>query len=98
MQVRQGTGPHSLYWFNECGRPEDGRKVAYCLEGTITFEDLQVLRADPAPLPLDKSADARRYWHALHDRDERLSTAAKRTVQNGTPSWRSFLRAGHNDQ
>ena len=99
MQVRPGTGPHSLYWFNECGRPEDGREVAYCLEGTITFDDLQVLRAGPAPLPLDQfTADARRYWSGLHDRDERLSSAAQRTAQDGTPSWRSFLRPGYNDQ
>jgi hypothetical protein len=32
-------------WFNECGREEGDTKVADCIEGTVTFEDLEVLGA-----------------------------------------------------
>jgi hypothetical protein len=90
IDVRPGAGSHSLFWFNECGREEDG---AYCIEGTVAFEDLQVLRADATPQPLDQfTADADRYWKALHGRDERLSVDAQRAARDGTPSWRSYVR------
>ncbi|MGO1052366.1 hypothetical protein [Crossiella sp. CA198] len=84
-----GTGPRELYWFNECGRA-DG---AYCIEGTVTFEDLTVLRADGTPVPIEEfTADGRRYWQALNSRDERLSDAAQRVAQTGTPGWRPYAR------
>lgn len=62
ISVRPGTGPHSLFWFNECGRQERDETVAYCIEGTITFQDLTVIRADGTTEPLDEFiADGRRY-------------------------------------
>ena len=105
-----GTGPFSPAWpcrsarepgrtrctgSTNAGGPENGRDAAYCLEGTVTFEDLQVLDASLAPLPLDQcTAHARRYWDALRDRDERLSSVAQRTAQDDPrPGGRSSGRA-----
>lgn len=80
-------------WRSECGREEHDGPAAYCIEGTVAFEDLQVLRADETPQPLDHFiADADRYWKVPHGRDERLSTTAQRAAQSGTPSWRSYTR------
>lgn len=93
LDIRPGEGSHSLFWFNECGRNEGDTNVAYCIEGTITFEDLEVLRAGASPQPLDEFiSEGHRYWQALHGRDERLSTQAQRAAQDGTPSWRPYLR------
>jgi hypothetical protein len=86
-----GPGSHSLDWISECGRQEDGDPVGYCIEGTVQFEDVEVLRADLTPQPLDQfTADADRYWKALHRRDERLSVAAR---HRGAP-WSGLLFAG----
>lgn len=93
VDVRPGGGSHSLYWFSECGREEGGTTVAYCIEGTVTFEDLEVLRAGAAPQPLEEFiAEGHRYWEALHRGDARLSAAAQRAAQDGTPSWRRQAR------
>ncbi|MBO0804448.1 MAG: hypothetical protein J2P25_15405 [Nocardiopsaceae bacterium] len=93
VAVRPGAGSHSLYWFNECGRKEGDTNAAYCIEGTVTFEDLEILRADATPQPLSEFiAGGRRYWQALHSRDARLSVEAQRAAQDGTPSWRSHAR------
>jgi hypothetical protein len=93
IDLRPAPGSHTLFWFSECGREEHGGPAAYCIEGTVAFEDLQVLRADETPQPLDQFiADADRYWKALHGRDERLSVTAQRAAQSETPSWRSFTR------
>lgn len=93
IDIRSGAGSHSLFWFNECGRDEGSTKVAYCIEGNVTFEDLEVLRADATPQPLDEFiSEGHRYWQALHSHDERLSVAAQRTAQDGTPSWRPYVR------
>jgi hypothetical protein len=78
LRVRAGSGSHSLYWFSECGRTQVGTPRSYCIEGTVTFEDLQICRADKTPQPLDDfTADADRYWRALHAEDSRLSVAAQ---------------------
>ena len=67
--------------------------VAYCIDGTVTFEDLEVLRADATPQPLDGFiAEGHRYWDALCSHDERLSVQAQRAAQDGTPSWRPYVR------
>jgi len=89
LDVRRTAGSHLLYGFNECGPNEGSTTASYCIEGTVTFEDLEVLRADETPQPLAEFiADGRRYWHALHGRDERLSVEAQRAAQARTPSWR----------
>jgi hypothetical protein len=49
VEVRPGTASHSLSWFNECGRTEGDTSASYLIEGTVTFENLQVMRADAAP-------------------------------------------------
>jgi hypothetical protein len=93
VDLRPGTGSHSLYWFNECGREEADGNAGYCIEGTVTFEDLEILRADATPYPLTEFiAGGHRYWQALQTRDARLSVAAQRSAQNGTPGWRPFAR------
>lgn len=84
-----GTGSHSLYWFSECGRETAAEYAAYCIEGTVIFEDLEILRADAAPQPLKEfAADARRYWEALYSHDPRLSVEAQGVAQNGALTWR----------
>jgi hypothetical protein len=93
VDVRPGAGSHSLYWFSECGREEGDMNVAYCVEGTVTFEDLEVSRADATPQPLEEFvAEGHRHWEALHSRDARLSVQAQRAAQDGTPSWRRYVR------
>lgn len=87
VEVREAGAAHSLFWFTECGRDD----VAYCLEGTVTFDDLEVLRADETPVPLDEFiGDGARYWQALHERDDRLSGDAQTAAQTGTPTWRPY--------
>jgi hypothetical protein len=93
LSLRPEAGSHSLYWFNECGAREGGTTAAYCIEGTVTFADLEVRRADGTLEPLEEFiADGDRYWRALHSRDPRLSTDAQRAAQDGTPSWRPYVR------
>lgn len=76
---RPGPSPHSLYWFTDCRRG-DGR---YCIEGTIDFADLEVLRGDGTPEPVeDFITEARRWWEALSQHGAQSPAAA------GTPSWR----------
>jgi hypothetical protein len=66
---------------------------AYCIEGTVTFEDLATLRADETPQPWQEfAADGDRYWQALYSGDPRLSVAAQRAAQDRTPSWRPYIR------
>ncbi|GAB1641398.1 hypothetical protein [Krasilnikovia sp. MM14-A1259] len=74
---------HSLYWFNECGREEDGESVAYCIEGVVEFEQLQVRRADGTPVALEVFvADGK-----LHGGDPRVAPEAQ-TTQPKPPPWR----------
>jgi hypothetical protein len=94
MQVRPGTASHSLYWFNECGRAEGDTSASYLIEGTVTFEDLEVMRADAVPQRLEEFiADGQRQWQAFFGHDERLSGEAQRAAQNGTPSWRPYVHS-----
>jgi hypothetical protein len=94
LDIRPETGSHSLYWFNECGAQEADRITAYRIEGTVTFADLEVRRADGAVEPLDEFiADGVRYWRALHSRDPRLSVEAQRSARpsliGGLVRWRA---------
>ena len=94
MQVRPGTAPYSLYWFNVCGRIEGDASASYLIEGTVTFEDLEVIRADAVPQPLGEFiADGQRQWQAFFGHDERLSGEAQQAAQNGTPSWRPYVHS-----
>jgi len=94
VQVRPGTASHSLYWFNECGRPDADTSASYLVEGTVTFEDLEVMRADGTPQRLDEFiADGQRQWQAVFGHDERLSSEAQRASQDGTPSWRPYVHS-----
>jgi hypothetical protein len=94
IDVGTDTPTHSLYWFNECGRD----RTAYCVEGTVMFVDLEVLRADTTRMSLEEFvADGCRHWQALDDHDERLSVEAQRVALNGTPSWRPHLRNAATD-
>ena len=94
VQVQPGPASHSLYWFNECGRTEGNTSTSYLIEGTVTFENLEVLRADAAPQRLDDFiADGQRQWQAFFSHDERLSGKAQQAAQNGTPSWRAYAHS-----
>ena len=87
VKLRGDDAPHSLYWFNECGRDD----AAYCIEGVVTFDDIEVLRADGTPEPLDEFvADGARYWQALNANDERLDVDAQTAAMTGTPTWRPY--------
>jgi hypothetical protein len=94
LQVRRGAASHSLYWFNECGRTEGDAIASYLIEGTVTFEDLEVMRADALPQRLAEFiADGQRQWQAFFSQDERLSGKAQQAAQNGTPSWRPYVHS-----
>jgi hypothetical protein len=54
IDIRPHAASHSLYWFNECVREEGKTHTAYCIEGTVTFEDLEVRRAGATLQPLDE--------------------------------------------
>lgn len=89
IDLGHGVATHSLYWFNECGRGE----TSCHLEGSVTFQDLEVLRADETPIPLTEFiADGRRQWQAFTDHDDRLSAQAQLKATVGTPSWRPYAR------
>jgi hypothetical protein len=69
---------HQLYWFTECGGEEPDAAGAYCIEGTVQFDDLAVQRADGTDIPVeDFIAAARRWWTALHADDPRVSVEAQ---------------------
>jgi hypothetical protein len=91
VDLRAEAAGHSFYWFNECGIDDGGDIAAFCIEGSVTFDDLTVHRADGSPQPVDEfTADADRYWTALHAGDPRLGFDAQRAAQVGTPTWRPW--------
>lgn len=95
VDLRPDPGEHSLYWFNECGREVGGQVSSFCIEGTVTFADLEVRRADGSPLTTEEFiADVRRYWTALRQGDDRLSVESQRAAQAGTPKWRQWAGEG----
>ncbi len=69
---------HPFYWFNECGAERDGESAAYCMEGTIGFDDILVLDASERQIPIETFlADGVRQWDAFYSHDERLSIQAQ---------------------
>ncbi|MBU2693959.1 hypothetical protein [Pimelobacter sp. 30-1] len=90
IAVRADRGTHTFYWFNECGVERD-EGTAFCIEGTVTFEDLVVLDAEAREIPVERFiADGFRQWDALGAQDERLSVEAQRESQDGSPKWRKW--------
>jgi len=87
LDLRHGPpGPETrtLYWFNECATGDE----RFCIEGEVEFTALTVRRADGTPLPADQFvADARRWWHAFHTGDPRVSAAAQQALPP-SPRWR----------
>jgi len=78
-------------WFNECGVERDGEREAFCIEGTVTFDDLVVFDAEERAIPIETViADGLRQWDALYAHDERLSVDAQRESQNRAPKWRKW--------
>ncbi|WP_224280393.1 hypothetical protein [Nocardioides lacusdianchii] len=91
VPVRAESGAHSFYWFNECGVERDGATEAFCIEGTVTFDDLLVLDPEGREIPVETFiADGVRQWDALYARDERLSVDAQRAADLGAPKWRRW--------
>lgn len=91
VSVRTDGGAHSFYWFNECGVVRNGDTKTFCIEGTVTFDDLELLDADEREIPIETFiADGVRQWEALYAQDERLSVEAQRESQAGAPKWRSW--------
>lgn len=95
VEVREEAAGHTFYWFNECAQGERDDTRSYCIEGTIAFDDVRVLDADGGEVPLETFiADGERFWTALHERDERLSSEAQRQAQQGAPKWRDWASGG----
>jgi hypothetical protein len=93
ISVRPDEGAHSFYWFNECGTDRVGTSTAFCIEGTVTFDDLVVLDANGRELPIETFIDdGVRQWDALYARDERLSHHAQWESQEGAPKWRAWAQ------
>ncbi len=91
IPVRTEGGAHSFYWFNECGVERDGETDSFCIEGTVTFDDLVVFDAEEREIPIETFiADGVRQWDALYARDARLSVEAQRQAQMGAPKWREW--------
>jgi hypothetical protein len=91
VPVRAEGGAHSFYWFNECGVERDGETEAFCIEGTVTFDDLAVFDAEEREIPIETFiADGVRQWDAFYAHDERLSVEAQRESQNRAPKWRKW--------
>lgn len=68
VDLRPSHSAHALFWFAECWRPDDG---SYCIEGTVDFDDLKVLRADGTPQSVDQFvAEGRRWWDVLFGRSD----------------------------
>ncbi len=88
--VLDAGGPpaaHTLYWFCECGREEPGGDGAYCIEGDIRFDRLEVERADGTVIPLTSfAADGERWWEAFRTGDPRVSGEAQQS-QPPSPAW-----------
>jgi hypothetical protein len=53
LSVRADEGAHAFYWFNECGVDRDGETETFCIEGTVTFDDLVVLDAAEREIPIE---------------------------------------------
>lgn len=95
ISVRTDGGAHSFYWFNECGVESDGETVAFCIEGTVTFDDVVVLDAAGREVPIETFiADGVRQWDALYAHDERLSVDAQHEAQQGALKWRKWAIGG----
>jgi hypothetical protein len=91
IEVRDDVAPHSFYWFNECGVEEGGETTTFCIEGTVTFDDLVVFDAAGEEVPIDTFiADGARQWDALYARDVRLSVDAQRASQQDAARWRKW--------
>ncbi|MBB5788857.1 hypothetical protein [Jiangella mangrovi] len=91
VDLRATPAAHTFYWFNECGDGDGDDTRGYCIEGTVSFNDLSVHRADGSEQDLGEFvADSRRYWTALQTGDPRLAFDAQRAAQAGTPSWRPW--------
>lgn len=95
IRLQASPAAHTFYWFSECGRQDGDGTNSYCIEGTVVFEDLVVLRADGTVQPLDVFvAEGRGYWEAMYASDQRLSVEAQRRSQVGTPKWRPWASTG----
>lgn len=91
ISVRSEGGAHSFYWFNECGVENGDETEGFCIEGTVTFDDLEVFDAEEREIPIETFiADGLRHWDALHAHDERLTVDAQRAAHRGAPKWRRW--------
>lgn len=89
VELPSGSDAHRLYWFTECGMERGEEVVSYCLEGLVTFADLQVLHADGSPQPVaDFAAAGRRYWEAYFGRLEQAGADAVATARKTAQLWR----------
>jgi hypothetical protein len=83
--VRPGhSAAHSLFWFTEGRRDDDG---LYCIEGVIDFDDLEVRYADGRDEPVEQFiGDGRRWWDGLFGRGGRPPQV--QVTPPEAPSWR----------
>lgn len=93
FELSGGRPDHSLFWFADCGRIAGGANEAFEVEGEVLFSELTVRRANEEQEPIDSFiSDARRWWDALHDGDERLTVERQRDAGTG-PRWRNWQAA-----
>lgn len=84
---------HTFFWFNECLCGSGDDTLSYCIEGTVSFDELEVLRADGTPVALPTFIDdGVRWWDGLRSGDERLNTDAQRAIEQHGVGWRSSSR------
>ncbi len=91
VEVQPVPADHTFYWFNECGVGRGDEAKAYCIEGTIAFDDLAVFDAAGGEIPTGRFLeDGVRHWDALYAHDARLSVDAQREAHERAPKWRAW--------
>ena len=72
IDIRLGAAAHTLFWFNECGREEDGTTAPIAWKGQLGSRAPKSCAPTRRRSPLDEFiAGGRRYWEALHGRGRR---------------------------
>lgn len=90
VTLSEGLAPHTFYWFNECTKSDDGDVRSYCIEGTIEFADISVLRADSTPQDATEFSDEGvAWWQAFQDFDERAGLDAQWATAGPGFTWKA---------
>lgn len=94
LGLREASSPHTFWWFNECGQGRGESFARYCIEGRVSFERLDVMRADGTALKVAQFvADAERWWSAFRSHDPALSVEAQQEAGRSATYWRPLTRS-----